>query len=125
MEDAVLRVINEFSGRSFPRSTALAQQWMLGRIGKGGRLEDIYCAELVAVTFERMGLLDSKRPPNWYDPGRFWSGDRLDLQGASLGPEIPVTTIATLIARLDGAPSGRDSPTTRCRCDMRRARRTP
>ena len=40
-----------------------------------------------------MGLLGPKRPPNWYDPGRFWSGDRLELQGASLGAEIEIVDI--------------------------------
>ena len=54
-------------------------------------LTDVYCAELVAVTYERMGLLGTDRPPNWYDPGTFWSGDRLQLVGAELGPEIHVT----------------------------------
>ncbi|MFP5489523.1 MAG: hypothetical protein ACLGHQ_14620, partial [Acidimicrobiia bacterium] len=49
--------------------------------------------EVVAITYERMGLLDSKRPPNWYDPGKFWSGDRLQLNGATLGPEIDITDI--------------------------------
>lgn len=38
-----------------------------------------------------MGLLAAERPQNWYDPGRFWSGDRLELQfGATLGEEIAV-----------------------------------
>ena len=38
-----------------------------------------------------MGLLDGHVPANWFDPGRFWSGDRLELShGASLGPEIEV-----------------------------------
>jgi hypothetical protein len=37
-----------------------------------------------------MGLLNSNRPPNWFDPGRFWSGDHLHLEGASLGPEISI-----------------------------------
>ena len=38
-----------------------------------------------------MGLLGSERPVNWYDPGRFWSGDRLELSpGAVLGEEIEV-----------------------------------
>ena len=38
-----------------------------------------------------MGLLPASRPQNWYDPGKFWSGDDLQLlQGARLGPEIPV-----------------------------------
>jgi hypothetical protein len=59
-------------------------------------LEDLYCAELVAITFERMGLLDGRRPSNWYDPGKFWSGDRLELVGATLGPEIAVDVPAAV-----------------------------
>ena len=52
----------------------------------------MFCAQLVAITFDRMGLLDPRRPSNWYDPGRFWSGDRLPLAGgASLGAEIAVS----------------------------------
>ncbi len=38
-----------------------------------------------------MGLLTNNRPANWYDPGRFWSGDQLELlRGARLGEEITV-----------------------------------
>ncbi|MER7457469.1 hypothetical protein [Micromonospora sp. NPDC126480] len=55
------------------------------------RLETAYCAEVVAVTYEAMGLLPPGRRPNWYDPGRFWSGDDLGLAGAArLGAEIEV-----------------------------------
>ncbi|KXK61280.1 hypothetical protein AWW66_14580 [Micromonospora rosaria] len=54
-------------------------------------LETAYCAEVVAVTYEAMGLLPAGRRPNWYDPGRFWSGDDLGLAaGAQLGAEIEV-----------------------------------
>ena len=43
------------------------------------------------MTYEAMGLLPAGRRPNWYDPGRFWSGDDLDLAGdAQLGAEIEV-----------------------------------
>jgi len=46
----------------------------------------------VAVTYEEMGLLVEQRSPSWYDPGRFWSGDELDLApGFRLGREIAVT----------------------------------
>jgi hypothetical protein len=60
--------------------------------GRGSQrdLETAYCAEVVAVTYEAMGLLPVGRRPNWYDPGRFWSGDDLDLAGARLGEEIMV-----------------------------------
>ena len=51
----------------------------------------MYCAQLLAITFRRMDLLDPKKPSNWYDPGTFWSGDRLQLQGgAALGGELAV-----------------------------------
>lgn len=91
MEDAALAVVQDYSGRPFPRSRQLAKHWALGRLRRRISLQDLYCAELVAVTLERMGLLDGERPPNWYDPGRFWSGDGLTLlHGVTLGPEIAV-----------------------------------
>jgi hypothetical protein len=67
------------------------RRWLSGRIGRGVPLEDVFCAELAAITYQRMGLLGTERPINWYDPGRFWSGDRLELApGAVLGEEIEV-----------------------------------
>jgi hypothetical protein len=90
MEDAALEVVQEYSGRPFPRSRGLVKHWLLGRVRRTVSLEDLYCAELVAVTLQRMGLLGAHRPPNWYDPGRFWSGDKLELDGAILGPEVAV-----------------------------------
>jgi hypothetical protein len=38
-----------------------------------------------------MGLLPGDRRPSYYDPGRFWSGDELELApGYRLGGEIPI-----------------------------------
>ncbi|MEH0932715.1 hypothetical protein [Micromonospora sp. CPCC 205558] len=64
----------------------------VGSAGERDRaLETAYCAEVVAVTYEAMGLLPAGRRPNWYDPGRFWSGDDLGLAAdARLGSEIEV-----------------------------------
>lgn len=96
-EDAVLRTVARLDGTPFPSTARLASRWLRGRIPqlrRGDRdlkLETAYCAEVVAVTYEDMGLLAPGRRPNWYDPGRFWSGDDLDLiDGASLGDEIAV-----------------------------------
>jgi hypothetical protein len=53
-------------------------------------LSTAYCAEIVALTYQAMGLLPERRP-NWYDPGRFWSGDTLRLsEGYHLSGEIAV-----------------------------------
>ena len=92
MEDAVLKTIARLDGKPFPTTRGLAQGWLTGRLRYHRSAETIYCAELVAVTYQAMGLLPATRPQNWYDPGKFWSGDRLEfLQGASLGEEIAVT----------------------------------
>jgi hypothetical protein len=96
LEDAVLRTVARLDGTPFPSTARLASRWVRGRVPalrKGSReleLESAYCAEVVALTYESMGLLHGKRP-NWYDPGRFWSGDELRLaHGAKLGAEIAV-----------------------------------
>jgi hypothetical protein len=99
MEDAALQTVARLDGTPFPSTARLAGRWLRGRTptlpwrsgGAGAGLETAYCAEVVAVTYEEMGLLTEHRRPNWYDPGRFWSGDDLDLAaGFRLGGEISV-----------------------------------
>jgi hypothetical protein len=97
MEDAVLRTVARLDGTPFPSTTRLAWRWLRGRAPNLKRatpdadLETAYCAEVVAVTYQAMGLLPDRRRSNWYDAGRFWSGDDLDLPaGSRLGDEIAV-----------------------------------
>lgn len=90
-EDRLMEVIARLDGRPFPGTVRLARQWVTGRLRRSSTLETIYCAELVATTYQQMGLLPRRRPASWYDPGRFWSGDRIALEPPfALGPEIAV-----------------------------------
>lgn len=98
MENAVLRTVARLDGTPFPTHVQLAWRWLRGRAptlrrtGRERALETAYCAEIVALTYEAMGLLTpGHRPASWYDAGRFWSGDRLDLAyGFRLGTEVAV-----------------------------------
>jgi hypothetical protein len=108
MEDAVLTTIARLDGTPFPSTARLASRWARGRVpirrhradentepttdGEAdASVETAYCAEVVAVTYEAMGLLATGRHLGWYDPGRFWSGDELALLGgARLGGELAV-----------------------------------
>jgi hypothetical protein len=108
MEDAVLRAIARMDGTPFPSTARLASRWLSGRVPpvrRGTRearpeavsgtreagLETAYCAEVLALTYQAMGLLPAKRRANWYDAGRFWSGDDLSLSaGFALGGELAV-----------------------------------
>jgi hypothetical protein len=123
MEDAVLRTIARLAGTPFPSTARLASHWLGSRVPAfwaaasrtaasrtaasrtaasrtaGGQeragtdLETAYCAQLLAATYQAMGLLPDERRPRWYDPGSFWSGDSLGLAaGFRLGGEISVVT---------------------------------
>jgi hypothetical protein len=107
MADLALRTVARLDGTPFPSSAQLAWRWVRGRMPQirppwrdapadQPTLETAYCAEVVAVTYEDMGLLPRGRPANWYDPGRFWSGDDLDLcDGYRLGEEIALDVPVT------------------------------
>ena len=113
MEDAVLRTVARLNGTPFPSTTRLASRWVLGRVpvrgrqGGGADPETAFCAQLLAETYQAMGLLPGNRRPDRYDPGSFWSGDHLGLsQGYRLGGEIPVR----LPAGETGAPRTSAAP---------------
>jgi hypothetical protein len=97
MEDEVLRTIARLDGTPFPSTARLASRWLTGHVPSVKRekqdtsLETAYCAEVLATTYQAMGLLPGTHRPNWYDAGRFWSGDDLTLSpGFALGDEIAV-----------------------------------
>jgi len=117
-EDRLLRVIARMDGTPFPSTARLTGRWFRGRIPTASDwtrgipfldskvrqsterkkaeklkvgLETAYCAETVAITYEEMGLLETEKHYNWFDPGSFWSGDSLPLApGYRLGDEIAV-----------------------------------
>lgn len=117
-EDRLLTVIARMDGTPFPSTARLTGRWLRGRVPtvsdwtrgipflhnkvresaerrkraeREGGLETAYCAETVAITYEEMGLLKTEKHENWFDPGRFWSGDTLPLVGDyRLGDEIEV-----------------------------------
>jgi hypothetical protein len=90
-EDRLMEVIARYDGKPFPTTLGLARQWLNGRVRRAASFETIYCAELVATTYQHMGLLPKHRPAGWYDPGRFWSGDQLGLVPPfDLAPEVAV-----------------------------------
>jgi hypothetical protein len=116
-ENELLRVIARMDGTAFPTTMRLTGRWLRGRLPtitdwvrgipfvdrkvreqaqrrrkqREMSLATAYCAETVAITYEEMGLLVTDKDANWFDPGKFWSGDTLPLApGYQLGNEIAV-----------------------------------
>jgi hypothetical protein len=94
VEDAVLQTIARLDGTPFPSTAQLAGGWVRARLPgarQGTSVETAFCADVLARTYQSMGVLGAERPSAFYDPGSFWSGDDLQLQPDwSLGPEIDV-----------------------------------
>ncbi|MGB3485662.1 MAG: guanylate cyclase [Mycobacterium sp.] len=116
-EDALLRVIARMNGTAFPTTARLTGRWLRGRLptvsdwtrglpfvhsrvresakrrkqARRVSLQTAYCAETVAITYEEMGLINTEKRENFFDPGSFWSGDELPfIPGCELGKEISV-----------------------------------
>ena len=116
----MLKVVARMNGTAFPSTARLTGRWLRGRLPivsdftrglpvihrkvresaerskarrRSAGLETAYCAETVAITYEEMGLMPTEKRENYFDPGKFWSGDTLVLApGYELGDEIAVTT---------------------------------
>jgi hypothetical protein len=94
-EDAVLQTVARLDGTPFPSTAQLAGGWLRARVPgarQSASVETAFCADVLARTYQAMGVLGDERPSAFYDPGSFWSGDDLQLRpGWSLGPEVAVT----------------------------------
>ena len=64
----MLRTIARLDGTPFPSTTRLAARWLTGRVPAvrhktaDADLETAYCAEVMAVTYQAMGLLPGTAP---------------------------------------------------------------
>lgn len=93
VEDAVLQTIARLDGTPFPSTAQLAGGWVRARLpGRQQTSTDTaFCADVLARTYQAMGVLGDERPSAFYDPGSFWSGDALQLRpGWSLGDEVAI-----------------------------------
>jgi hypothetical protein len=87
----------EMAGRPYEKKRMqLLRSGLHGPLSRNKKedLSSVFCSELVAATYQRMGLLPTKPPSNAYTPKDFSSerrpGLRL-LRGAKLGEEVFVS----------------------------------
>ena len=79
----------ELRGRPYERSMIeLARA--AAEAGNGGEedLSSIFCSELVAEAYQRLGLLGDRPPSNHYAPADFAAPSGLELARGGLGPEV-------------------------------------
>ncbi len=109
LNETILNVINQYEQTPFGSVLQMALNYALGHLYNQATQQDsIYCAELVALTFQAIGVLDTSHPPNWYSPNSFGPSpvDPIPwLNGASV--DVPVEiTLST------GSPTSLAAPAT-------------
>lgn len=97
-ERSAQAAVRSMDGTPFPSIIRIIEEWVLGHLHIETSRQKMYCAEVLAATYQRMGLLPRRPPANGYTPKHF-SDDRPDLpllKGARLGPMIRVVPPPTL-----------------------------
>ena len=91
---AVVHAVEKIEGKPFPSLWKMLEHFAEGQLYISDSGANYFCAELIAVTYQILGLLPEKDPPrNWYDPKAFSEEySNLPLQkGASLGQTYKIT----------------------------------
>ena len=95
MRLAVAQLLQELRGRPYEKSNmelirAAVDVRGIKMTQNAEDLSNIFCSELVAEVYQRMGLLPENPPSNEYTPHDFSADRNLHLLKGALGPEILV-----------------------------------
>jgi hypothetical protein len=92
VNEEVLQTIATADKTSFPSLAKILEEWVRGHLHVATSEKRMDCAELLALTYQRMGLLPTEPPPNAYTP-RDFSAQHMNLRflrGATFGPQVEV-----------------------------------
>lgn len=92
IEQTALEATTAIDEESFPTPLKLLKKWVVGHLNMASSESRMDCAEVVATTYQCMGLLAAEPPVDAYWPRSFSAQHekvRL-LKGAALGPQMQV-----------------------------------
>jgi Permuted papain-like amidase enzyme, YaeF/YiiX, C92 family len=91
---SLVQLRRELAGRKYEKDELellkAAWDYSLGRNQED--LSSLFCSELVAEAYQRLGLLDGNKPSNEYIPADFSEKRTLPLLRGTLGPEMFIKT---------------------------------
>ena len=82
-------VMYEYDGTPFPSTKQEFLHWLEGQADIDSGMKNSFCAQMLANTYQKMGWLSLKHPPNYYNPGSFAKTETINselLDGAVLEP---------------------------------------
>jgi len=70
-ENKLWEVMFEYDGTPFPPTKQEFEHWLEGQLDIDSGMQNSFCAQMVANTFQKMGWLKSNHPPNHFNPGSY------------------------------------------------------
>ncbi len=70
-EQRLWSVMYHYDGTPFPPTKQEFLHWLEGQADIDSGMLNSFCAQMVANTYQQMGWLSSKHPPNHYNPGSY------------------------------------------------------
>jgi hypothetical protein len=101
---AMAAVVADYEDRPFGTIAEMAMHYVMGHEFNIDSGEDtLFCAQLVALTFMKLGLFKDTHPANWYSPNSFAMPQASELPWAmstsfTLPVEIDVPPMAAMAA---------------------------
>lgn len=86
-EKQLWSVMYEYDGTPFPPTKQEFMHWLEGQLNINTGMMNSFCAQMLANTYQKMGWLSKKHPPNHYNPGSFAKTEQINnelLSGAQL-----------------------------------------
>ena len=120
LESQMESIVSTYDGRPFGTVMEMALNYVIGHelnISSGDAI--IYCAQLVALTYQALGLFSDAHPANWYSPNCFAGPQSSELPWATAASfsapvpiDVPVATSLTArsAAQLQVWPAGPLAP---------------
>lgn len=88
MEEKLLEFIEKVKGRPFPTVTGMVTHYIEGRLRIDSGERSFFCSNLVADTWQHMGIIDHSSPANGYAPADFAARTRFPFLVAATFGEL-------------------------------------
>jgi len=70
-EKKLWEIMYEYDGTPFPPTSEELLHWLAGQFDIDTGMDNSFCAQMVARTYQEMGWLSAENPANHYNPGLF------------------------------------------------------
>lgn len=85
------KIMYKYDNTPFPSTSDEFKHFIEGQLNIDSGMENSFCAQMVAKTYQEMGWLNQKHPANYYNPGSFAKTEKINhklINGAKL--EAPI-----------------------------------